>query len=146
MLPLAALHALAEQVIVYDADRAPERVTVYGSGVGVSRGLARRDAIAVRVALHVAVRQVLSAVTDLDEAALDAVARRLVVLGGSEERGRYTVTVCGSELVGAEDPAAAESRARSMRAVLVAELQRALADAMPPTVRRPEPQLSAEGR
>jgi hypothetical protein len=58
-----------------------------------------------------------------------------------------SILVCGSELVGAEEPAAAESRALSMRAVLVAELQRAMAGDEPPaTVRRSAPFSSVEAR
>ncbi|XXX79282.1 hypothetical protein WMF30_10955 [Sorangium sp. So ce134] len=145
MLALADLRALAEQLIVYD-DRDPRRVTVYGSAVGVSRGLSRRDAITVRAALRVALRRMLSAATGAEEPSLEPLIERLVVTQAAEEHGRHDVLVCGSELVGQEDSVSAESRALSMRAVLVAELQRAIDDTMPPTERRSSPPVSVVGR
>lgn len=155
MLTSDALSSLAASVVLYDADRDPSRVTIAGAGVGVTRGLSRTEARSAQKALQTSLGDAVLRAMPVDAAGGDAealaktvvgVTARLVYLKLADELTRYDILVCGSELVGQEEPAAAESRARSMRAVLVAELQRALAGDEPPaTVRRSVP-ASAEVR
>jgi hypothetical protein len=143
----SSLSALAEELVVYDADRSPERVTLARLGVGDTRRLTDgpRVAAMARDLLVDATVSLFAGATlrPLDQA--NALADRLVRIV-DEAGGRSTVRICGSELVGAEEPAAAESRALSMRERLAAELQRALSDEPPATVRQSVPFSSAEAR
>ncbi len=131
-LPVAYLRGIAERIILHAEERDGDlgRVFVLGAGVGDSRKLSARDARAAQLALTTTIERRL---VDLVAMKLDDArkfAERLVEIDADG-----TVRVCGSELVGAEDPHAAADRARSMRERLVAALEAAL-DEAPVTSRR----------
>ncbi|MGK3994994.1 hypothetical protein [Sorangium sp. So ce1024] len=146
MLTLADLRALADRLVQLHVgkDRDRGQVAIAGAGVAVTERKPWADAKHDRDAIRVAMTQVLGSTLPLELSAVEALIARIVFL--EDANGCASIRVCGSELVGREDLTTATHRARSMRAVLVAELQRALADAMPPTRRRLAPQLSAEWR
>lgn len=144
MLP-AAIRSLAEQVIVLDARGDRGQVSVAGAGVAISHSLPAARARADHPVLREALERALGRELDLEPRELERLVRRLVVLEEWDAHG--DVRVCGSELHGVEDLQTATARALSMRAVLIAELQRALAGDEPPaTVRRSAPISSLAAR
>jgi hypothetical protein len=141
MLPLSSL---ADRLVQLHAGADRGQVAIAGAGVAVTERKPWADAKRDRDVIRVAMTQVLGSALPLELSAVEALVARLVFL--EDANGRASIRVCGSELVGLEDLTAATHRAAAMRAVLVADLQRALAGEEPPaTVRRSVP-ASLEAR
>jgi hypothetical protein len=139
------LHSLAEELVQLHTGLDRGQVAIAGAGVAVTRGKAPANTRIDLTALRAAMAQVIGRELGLDiDVIVEVIVDRLVVL--EEADGVATIRVCGSELCGLEDLQTATDRARSMRAVLVAELQRALSDEPPATIRRSVRPSSAEAR
>ncbi|WP_437310128.1 hypothetical protein [Sorangium sp. So ce388] len=131
-LPPSYLRGIAALLVLYTEERGGDRgrVAIDGAGVGDSRLRSPGDARAARMSLITAMELRFCSALAMELRDARKLAERLVEVDASG-----TVRVCGSELVGAEDPLSAAHRARSVREVLVAELERAL-DQGPVTSRR----------
>lgn len=131
-LSASDLRSIARLIVLYTEERGGDvgRVAIDGAGVGDSRRKSPADARDARASLVAALELRFCSALAFDLQDARKLAERLV-----EVDSTGTVHVLGSELVGAEDPAAAESRARSMRERLVAALEAAL-DTGPVTSRR----------
>ncbi len=141
------LHAIASTLVLLDEQGDSGRVTIARLGVGVTSSLTRNDA---RFIAAMATDLVIEATLRLfgEEATRPigrarACAERVVQVVDAPG-GRAAVLIGGRDLVGQEPALVAADRARAMRETIVAELERALGDEQPETVRRHDSAL--EGR
>jgi hypothetical protein len=138
------LDAIAERIVQLFPGEDRGQVAIVGAGVAVTRCTTLSAARGDYAVLRAAISQVLGQLLPLESPAISQLTDRLLTI--DETDGRATIRVCGSELAGIEDIQTATDRALAMRAVLIAELQRALSDEPPATVRRSVPPSSAEAR